>query len=66
MASPAPIFARERTAAQLLDMKPSEFRELVDAGILPPPESLGDFERWRVSLLVAINTGAAFDEDFEP
>ncbi len=50
----APLFASERTAARLLDMKPTEFRRLVDDGALPGPTS---FDRWDVSELTAIMRG---------
>ncbi len=51
------LFASDRTAAQLLDMKPAEFRELVALGALPAPHRLGPFERWSVSELDAIARG---------
>lgn len=35
MTAPAPILASETSAARLLDMKPAEFRALVEAGHLP-------------------------------
>lgn len=59
MSKHAPIFASERTAAQLLDMKPAEFRALVDRGALPGPRRLGDLERWDVEELRRIITGEA-------
>ena len=31
------LYASEQSAARLLDMRPAEFRALVDAGALPPP-----------------------------
>lgn len=43
---PAPIFATAATAARMLDMKLSEFMELVSAGVLPPPRSIGPFARY--------------------
>jgi hypothetical protein len=49
-----PLFASERGAARLLDMTPTEFRGLVDAGALPQPCS---FERWDVAQLEAIMRG---------
>ncbi|GAA6190865.1 hypothetical protein [Phaeobacter sp. NW0010-22] len=66
MTQRAPLFARERTAAKLLDMKPVEFRRLVDCGALPKPVKIGnEFERWFVQDLEAIRTGAAMDGAFE-
>lgn len=56
MGQHTPLFASERTAAALLDMKPAEFRALVTAGSLPGPSLL---ERWDVSELQAIMRGQA-------
>lgn len=54
-----PLFATERTAAALLDMKPSEFKKLVEKGNLPPPVTLAkDLERWDVEQLKAILSGS--------
>jgi predicted DNA-binding transcriptional regulator AlpA len=61
----APILANERTAARLLDMKPTEFRALVKDGHLPRPKMLGKLERWPVSELKRIATGAATDGESE-
>lgn len=53
------LYASERSAARLLDMKPAEFRSLVDVGALPRPTKLaGNVERWRVADLDAIMRGA--------
>lgn len=41
MAKLRPLFADEKTAAQLLDMKIKEFQDLVDAGAVPPPTFIG-------------------------
>ncbi|MDO6585247.1 hypothetical protein Q4543_06925 [Salipiger sp. 1_MG-2023] len=57
MASLALILATERNAAKLLDMKPADFRGLVDAGVLPKPAEIGGFERWDVEQLRAIALG---------
>jgi hypothetical protein len=59
-----PLFASQSTAAALLDMKPAEFRELVDRGALPGPNHYG---RWDVAELQAIMRGAAAKpkEDFD-
>lgn len=60
----APIAVAERTAARMMDMTPSDFRRLVQAGALPPPVRLqGDFERWRVADLEAVLNGDAMNED---
>ncbi|WP_297775585.1 hypothetical protein [uncultured Roseovarius sp.] len=66
MSRPAPILASEKTAAALLDMKPAEFRSLVERGALPRPQDIQGFSRWRVADLEAIWTGNAMDsEEFE-
>ncbi|MEQ5870027.1 hypothetical protein J4E08_08945 [Sagittula sp. NFXS13] len=57
MAALTPILASERSAAKLLDMKPSDFRALVDNGVLPKPAEFGGFERWDVEQLRAIASG---------
>jgi len=49
-----PLFADQRTAAQLLCMKPAEFARLVDEGVLPGPCR---FDRWDVEELSAIMRG---------
>lgn len=60
-----PLFASERTAAKMLDLKPAEFRGLVDAGALPKPVNIGgSYVRWFVKDLEAIKTGEAMDGDF--
>ena len=59
---PAPILASERTAAQLLDMKPAEFLALVEAGHLP---KAGRFDRWDVEELRRIARGDAVDGGME-
>jgi hypothetical protein len=51
-----PIFARDVTAARMLDMKPAEFRRLVEEGALPPPVK---FDRWSVEELKRIMSGEA-------
>lgn len=57
---PAPLlFATDRTAAQLLDLKPAEFRALVEAGHLPQPRRIGEHERWDVQELQQIVSGGA-------
>lgn len=59
MPSPAPLFADDRTAAQLFCMKPKDFRDLVEAGHLPGPKNLGGFERWDMDELTRIARGEA-------
>lgn len=54
MTRAAPLFASERTAAQMLDMSAAEFRRLVEAGSLPGPVA---HDRWDVAELVAIMRG---------
>ncbi len=61
MASLAPMFAGETNAARLLDMKPAEFRALVDQGHLPRPKDVGGFARWDVEELGKIIRGEAAD-----
>ena len=64
-----PIAVSEKNGAAILDMAPQNFRELVACGALPPPTKLGGLERWLVSDLEAIFTGAVRrptdDEDFK-
>lgn len=57
MNAPTILFASDRRAAQLLDMKPAEFRELVEGGHLPKPIECGGFKRWDVKELVSIWRG---------
>ena len=52
-----PLFVHERNAALLLDMKPVEFRALMEAGHLPKPRLIGGFERWDVEALRKIANG---------
>ncbi|MCU0903466.1 MAG: hypothetical protein MUE83_06275 [Tabrizicola sp.] len=57
---PAPLFANEATAAKLLDMKPGEFRALVEAGHLPRPREIAPgVPRWPVDDLRRIVSGEA-------
>lgn len=68
MAGSSPIFASERTAARLFDMKPAEFRALVQAGHLPKPVEIAPgFPRWNVAELREIRSGkrAKPDEGLE-
>lgn len=59
MPAPAPIFANQRSAARLLDMKPAEFTQLADTGHLPRPRKIGNMNRWDVDELRRIITGEA-------
>lgn len=59
MTAPAPLFASDRSAAKLLDMKPAEFLGLVDGGHLPRPRDIGGLERWDVEELRRIVRGDA-------
>jgi hypothetical protein len=59
MSNPVPIFASERTAARLMDMKPAEFRALVEGGHLPRPREIGGLQRWDVAELRRIVNGEA-------
>ncbi len=61
MAPRRPLFAAERTAAELLDMKPEEFRALVEKGHLPKPHAIGTLQRWSVSDLEKIGAGESID-----
>lgn len=58
MPSAAPLFANESTAARLLDMRTTEFRDLVEAGALPGPCAIGTgLKRWDLEELQAIMRG---------
>lgn len=59
-----PLFASASTAAKLLDMKPSEFQQLVDSGSLPGPVK---HYRWDVEQIRAIMRGEFVkpSEDFD-
>ncbi|WP_226782715.1 hypothetical protein [Oceaniglobus trochenteri] len=59
MGAQQPLFASDRTAARLLDMRPAEFRALVAAGALPPPIRLHGYERWEMATVEAIMRGHA-------
>lgn len=59
-----PLYASERSAARLLDMRPAEFRALVEAGVLPRPVCIaGKIERWKVSMLDDILSGKIIRPD---
>ena len=55
--TPDLLFASERTAARLVDMKPDEVRDLVDRGLLPPPRRIGNVERFDLAELQAVIRG---------
>ncbi len=57
MPAPALIFATERSAARLLDMKTAEFAQLVGNGHLPKPRRIGNMKRWDVDELRRIIVG---------
>lgn len=59
MTQARPLFAAEKSAAALLDMKPTELRELVEKGVLPPPRRIGPLERWSVAELESVANGNA-------
>lgn len=65
MAKHDPIAVQEKTAAALLDMKPCEFRRLVDGGHLPQPRSIGGLPRWDTGELRRIISGDAAQDEFE-
>jgi len=51
------LYASERNAAKLLDMKPAAFRDLVNDGRLPKPRDIAGHERWDVEELRQIARG---------
>ena len=55
------IAVAEKRAAKLLDMKPAEFRALVNQGILPRPRKIGPYERWDAEELRSIVRGDHVD-----
>lgn len=57
----APIAVAEKGAAQLLDLKPAEFRNLVSEGILPRPRKVGPYERWDAEELRSVMRGDLAD-----
>lgn len=62
MTFPAPILASETSAARLLDMKPAEFRALVEAGYLPRGREIAPgVVRWVTDDLRRIDSGDASD-----
>ena len=60
----APLFANEANAARLFDMKPAEFRDLVERGLLPSGTEIAPgFIRWNCEQLKAIASGVAARPD---
>lgn len=62
------IAVTEKTAAKMMDMSATKFRELVNFGAFPKPVYLAcGLERWRVADLEAIIDGTASKpvEEFE-
>lgn len=58
MKSRTPFLASEKTAAELLDMKPAEFRQLVKAGHLPGGEEIAPgVVRWETDHLRNLRGG---------
>lgn len=58
MKSLTPFLASEKTAAELLDMKPAEFRQLVKAGHLPRGEEIAPgVIRWETDHLRNLHAG---------
>ncbi|SFQ66525.1 hypothetical protein SAMN05421853_11767 [Roseivivax halotolerans] len=57
--------AKEDTAARLLDMKPTEFRGLVEGGHLPAGREIAGIRRWDVEELRKIFRGEMADGGFE-
>jgi predicted DNA-binding transcriptional regulator AlpA len=62
MTAAGPILAAERTAAALLDLRPAEFRKLVEAGHLPRPREIAPgVTRWDVAALRQLAAGELAD-----
>ncbi len=61
MPAALPIALGEKKAAATLDMRPSEFRALVNDGILPKPRKIGPLERWDAEELRALLRGGQTD-----
>lgn len=61
-----PILASETSAARLLDMKPTEFRSLVEAGHLPRGREIAPgVLRWDTEALRRIASGEAIEGGIE-
>ena len=61
MTSVALLAVGEKSAAQLLELKPKEFKALVDQGILPRPGNIGPYERWDAGEQRAVIRGEFVD-----
>lgn len=61
MKRPTLLFANDKNAAALLDLKTKDFHGLVSEGVLPKPMRIGEFERWDVEQLQSIARGDAID-----
>lgn len=61
MHRPTPLFANDKTAAQLFDMKLAEFLSMVDAGHLPKAKEIAGIKRWDVEELRRIARGETAD-----
>lgn len=59
--APLPILVGERQAAKLFDLKPVQFRALVEGGQLPRPKTIGNFERWDTVELYNVASGEAIE-----
>ena len=66
MASLSPLLASDKTAAALLDLKPTEFLRLVEAGVLPPGREIAPgLVRWDTEQLRAIGRGDLMDGGYQ-
>lgn len=65
MTNIVPIFASDRNAAKLLDLKQAVFCALVDGGHLPKPIDIGGYKRWDVEQLRRISSGEVIDGDIQ-
>lgn len=62
MSKLTPIFASEKAAAELLDMAPADFRDLVASGHLPRGREIAPgLVRWDAEQLRALGRGDAVD-----
>ncbi len=61
------IAVPDTEAARMLRLRPTEFRDLVSQGAIPPPHRIGPYERWWVSELDDLRSGDAAlpKEDFD-
>ena len=62
MSKITPIFVTAKTAAALFEMTPRDFLALVEEGVLPKPETIGNrHERWEIAALTEIVKGQRAD-----